>query len=173
MSITKELFDALDALDEKEQIKIYRGFFQYVLDGIEPELDGYAKAFWVLSKDYLEQSRYNYTQKGLVKKPVKKFKKPTVQEIFEYVTEKHPASDDKKRMEFAEHFYNFYESKGWKVGKNPMKNWQAAISTWKESMNQIIYPKVTYYGVPPKGSWEARQAEYAKGVQSILNDENL
>ena len=27
-------------------------------------------------------------------------------------------------------FVNFYESKGWKVGKNPMKNWKAAANNW-------------------------------------------
>ena len=25
----------------------------------------------------------------------------------------------------------FYESKGWHVGKNPMKNWHAAMAGWK------------------------------------------
>lgn len=35
----------------------------------------------------------------------------------------------------ASQFVSFYESNGWKVGKNPMKNWQAAVRTWnaKES----------------------------------------
>lgn len=30
-------------------------------------------------------------------------------------------------------FYNFYESKGWMIGKNKMKNWQAAVRTWEMS----------------------------------------
>lgn len=29
-------------------------------------------------------------------------------------------------------FIDFYESKGWMVGKNKMKNWQAAIGTWEQ-----------------------------------------
>ncbi len=32
----------------------------------------------------------------------------------------------------AEVFFNFYESNGWKVGRNPMRNWKAALSNWKE-----------------------------------------
>ena len=30
-----------------------------------------------------------------------------------------------------ESFYNFYKSKGWMIGKNKMKDWQAAIRTWE------------------------------------------
>lgn len=29
-------------------------------------------------------------------------------------------------------FFNWAESKGWKVGKEPMKDWQAAVRTWEE-----------------------------------------
>ena len=31
----------------------------------------------------------------------------------------------------AEAWYNFYSSKGWMVGKNPMVDWQAAVRTWE------------------------------------------
>jgi len=27
-------------------------------------------------------------------------------------------------------FWNWFESNGWKVGKNPMKNWKGAVNTW-------------------------------------------
>jgi hypothetical protein len=30
-------------------------------------------------------------------------------------------------------FYNHYEANGWKVGKNPMKDWQAAVREWEHS----------------------------------------
>jgi len=33
-------------------------------------------------------------------------------------------------------FFNFYESKGWMVGKNKMKNWKAAIHTWENRENK-------------------------------------
>lgn len=33
----------------------------------------------------------------------------------------------------GEHFCDYYESKGWLVGKSPMKNWQAAVRTWKHN----------------------------------------
>jgi hypothetical protein len=32
----------------------------------------------------------------------------------------------------ADKFFNFYEAKGWVVGKSKMKDWQAAVRTWEE-----------------------------------------
>jgi hypothetical protein len=53
----------------------------------------------------------------------KRFTKPTIAEIETYCQEKGKSVD-------AERFWNFYESKGWKVGKNPMKDWRAAVCNW-------------------------------------------
>ncbi len=36
----------------------------------------------------------------------------------------------------AEKFFNYYESNGWKVGKNPMKNWKASANTWIIKFNE-------------------------------------
>jgi hypothetical protein len=41
---------------------------------------------------------------------------------------------DKGKIE-AEKFYNYYESNGWRVGKNPMKNWKAAANNWITNSN--------------------------------------
>ena len=51
---------------------------------------------------------------------------PTVEEVAEYIKEKGYHFD-------AEDFVAFYESNGWKVGKNPMKNWKAACRTWESN----------------------------------------
>lgn len=56
----------------------------------------------------------------------KKFKKPTVDEIKGYCLERN-------NTVIAEKFYDFYESKGWKVGNQPMKDWKAAVRTWERS----------------------------------------
>ena len=53
----------------------------------------------------------------------KRFVKPTIDEIELYCQEKNKHVD-------ADRFWNYYESKGWKVGKSPMKDWKAAISNW-------------------------------------------
>jgi phage replisome organizer N-terminal domain protein len=56
----------------------------------------------------------------------KRFEKPTLSEIKEYCIERNNNVD-------AQHFYDYYESNGWKVGKNAMKNWQAAVRTWEKN----------------------------------------
>ena len=55
----------------------------------------------------------------------KKFKKPTIEEIALYM-------EEKGMNNVAERFYNFYEAKGWMIGKNPIKNWKACVITWKD-----------------------------------------
>ena len=56
----------------------------------------------------------------------KRFEKPTLSDIKEYCIERNNNVD-------AQHFYDYYESNGWKVGKNSMKNWQAAVRTWEKN----------------------------------------
>ena len=59
-------------------------------------------------------------------KKSKGFVKPTIQEIQAHILEKGYTFD-------AEAFYAFYESNGWKVGRNPMKNWKMACTTWAKN----------------------------------------
>jgi hypothetical protein len=54
-----------------------------------------------------------------------KFKKPTIEEIALYM-------EEKGMNNVSERFYNFYEAKGWMIGKNSIKNWKACVSTWKD-----------------------------------------
>lgn len=59
------------------------------------------------------------------KKAVKRFEKPSYMDVDVYCTIKNNGVD-------AQSFIDFYESNGWKVGKNPMKNWKAALTTWSK-----------------------------------------
>lgn len=59
------------------------------------------------------------------KRTSKPFAKPTIEELEEYIKEKGYHFD-------AESFFAFYESKGWMIGKNPMKNWRMACVTWEK-----------------------------------------
>lgn len=58
-------------------------------------------------------------------KSMSKFIKPDIEEIKEYCKERNNKID-------ANAFYDFYESKGWKVGNQSMKNWKACIRTWEQ-----------------------------------------
>ncbi len=53
-----------------------------------------------------------------------RFTKPTLEEIIAYCEERGNNVDPQA-------FYDFYESKGWKVGNQPMKDWRAAVRTWE------------------------------------------
>jgi hypothetical protein len=59
----------------------------------------------------------------------KNFKKPTIDEIKQYC-------EERKNNVDAETFYDFYESKGWKIGKNVMKDWKASVRTWERNRNK-------------------------------------
>lgn len=64
-----------------------------------------------------------------IKKDIKKkeaFTIPTVQEIQEYCKERNNKVN-------AEKFFNYYESKGWMVGKTKMTKWKAAVRTWEQN----------------------------------------
>ena len=56
----------------------------------------------------------------------KVFKIPTEKEVAEYCKER-------KNSVNALKFFAFYESKGWMVGKNKMKDWQAAVRSWEQA----------------------------------------
>ena len=55
----------------------------------------------------------------------KYFKKPKLDEVKDYCLERNNNID-------SEAFINFYDSKGWMVGKNKMKDWKACIRTWEK-----------------------------------------
>ncbi len=62
----------------------------------------------------------------------KRFKKPSLQDVQEYI-------NDKGYHFSAEDFINHYEAVGWKVGKSPMKDWKACCRTWES--NYLKNPK--------------------------------
>lgn len=53
------------------------------------------------------------------------FVPPSLDEISAYISEKGYSVD-------AERFFNFYEAKGWMIGKNRMKSWKAAVANWEK-----------------------------------------
>ena len=56
----------------------------------------------------------------------KRFEKPSISDIKQYCIERNNNVN-------AEQFFDYYESNGWKVGKNSMKDWKAAVRTWERS----------------------------------------
>jgi hypothetical protein len=64
-------------------------------------------------------------------KQKKQFILPEVEEIFAYCSERNNKVDPQR-------FFDFYQSKGWMVGKNKMKDWKAAVRTWESGKNQTL-----------------------------------
>ena len=56
----------------------------------------------------------------------KRFEKPSISDIKQYCMERNNNVN-------AEQFYDYYESNGWKVGKNSMKDWKACVRTWERN----------------------------------------
>ena len=73
-------------------------------------------------------------------KPQKRFTKPTLEEVQAYCQERNNNVD-------AQRWYNHYEAVGWKVGKNPMKDWKASVRTWERGEtngNHRAKPKIDF-----------------------------
>jgi hypothetical protein len=76
-------------------------------------------------KIYTDNNNININNTNLTDSNKKAFfKKPSVIDIQNYCKERNNNID-------AEAFIDFYESKDWKIGKNKMKDWKAAVRTWE------------------------------------------
>lgn len=98
-----------------------------------------AQKRWTKDANALQtQSESNAIKESKVKESKRKvFIKPNIEEI---------------KQEFpnfnAEHFFNYYESNGWMVGRNKMKDWKATVKNWmakdynKQTQQTTFHPKL-------------------------------
>ena len=70
------------------------------------------------------------TSNNNVKKERNIFKRPSIQEINDYCLEQNLQLD-------AQSFIDYYDSNGWKVGKNNMKDWKATARRWAKPKEQV------------------------------------
>ena len=90
----------------------------------------------------------------------KNFKKPTLEEVEEYCKERNNNIN-------AQKFIDFYESKGWKVGKTPMKDWKACIRTWEG--NNTNKPTKVVNELPERLSKDTETNEMTKEERDELD----
>lgn len=118
---------------------IYKDLVLQLTDGIPTDNQLTTNGIPRLGKDSLDKD-------SIGKVSSKRFVKPTIEDLEDYINEKGYKVD-------AHKFYDYYESNGWKVGKNPMKDWKATIRNW--ARNDYDKPKDS------KGSgnpwWDALQ----------------
>lgn len=94
-------------------------------------------ASWYLN-DLLSRCRAKLESKEQpkTKAPSKRFTPPTLDEAASYFRERGCPLESE-----VEKFMDFYESKGWMVGKNKMKDWKAAIRNWmKDKSYKVSQP---------------------------------
>lgn len=127
---TKSGYAVISFLDEqmKDRKKLAKRNRQNGLRGGRPKTQsvnsGLAKNNPKLTN--IEEKR---REEKIEEKNIKKsstFTKPLVDEIRHYCKSRKNDVDPVK-------FYNFYESKGWMIGKSHMKNWMAAVHTWESN----------------------------------------
>ena len=103
-----------------------------------------------LNNKTLKKSTTNNKNKT-IKTNNKLFKKPTVEEIEIYCKERNNKVNSSA-------FFDFYESKGWKVGKNSMKDWKASVRTWERREQKPTYKT---------SKIESQINEYLKGKELL------
>lgn len=86
-------------------------------------------AWWVEDRDACAISVLATPKKQV--RTQSKFVKPTLDEVRELVRTQRYSFDPQA-------FYAFYESNGWMVGKNKMKDWKAAARNWNSREVQKI-----------------------------------
>lgn len=141
-------------LSEKDMLKICDSYDEDIFDKFEKTEEGYfnkrMRDEFEKRKKYSESRANNRKKKEDMKnicnsyeqhmeieneneildtintknKTTKRFVKPTIEQVKEYM----------KEIEFngdAEYFFNYYESNGWIVGRAKMKDWKSAVQNWK------------------------------------------
>lgn len=80
------------------------------------------------NKSFIDNKREGADKPAPPPTKTKRFIKPTLDEVRAYCLERQNNVD-------PESFIDFYESKGWKVGNQSMKDWKAAVRTWERRDN--------------------------------------
>lgn len=116
-------------------------------------MDSY-KAGWTQSAEPAQQEQSKLPEPVKPKKaPAKRFEVPSADAVYAYMADKGCSNADKQSQKFVD----FYESNGWRVGKNPMKSWEASVRNWMRKNNSSDGRT----GPPmQRGSMPDRTAEY-------------
>lgn len=123
-----------------------------IQDVSNPEYKPYTEVR--LGKDRIGKDNINNTgDKSPERKrsATSRFIKPTVEEVRAYCQERNNSVD-------AERFVDYYEANGWKVGKNPMKDWKATVRNWEKNGYSNTRPKDSGFASGSSLDFEAMEA---------------
>ena len=106
----------------------------------------------------------NIKEKNLKKESPSNFKKPSLEELESYAKE--------IEANFSvNHFFDYYEANGWKVGKNSMKDWRATMRMWKHRSQSEINKQNTHKA-KSQISDEERNEFFAKQTSDDILSKN-
>ena len=192
----RSFYDALKNIPSDERLKVYDAIMEYGMYDRDPDLDGVALAIFLLAKPQIDANNKRYEngckakkkrtvseteantkqdsseceakekekekEKVKVKDNNKIFKPPTVDDVRAYCTERGNNVDPRS-------FVDFYESKGWMIGKNKMKDWKAAVRTWERSETKTRQ-EGTAKLTKDHNNFERRQYDMDALERSLLGD---
>ena len=130
--LRSDRFKPTDYVEEKSHLFL-KDNGAYTLDQSQGEPLGIPTVDQRYTQDRIGKDSIGYIKEKQVKENggaspqncVKSFKKPTLEEIETYCKERNNTVNPQQ-------FIDFYESKGWYIGKNKMKDWKAAVRTWEQ-----------------------------------------
>lgn len=192
----RSFYDALKNIPSDERLKVYDAIMEYGMYDQDPDLDGVALAIFLLAKPQIDANNKRYEngckakkkrtvseteantkqdsseceakekekekEKVKVKDNNKIFKPPTVDDVRAYCTERGNSVDPQS-------FVDFYESKGWMIGKNKMKDWKAAVRTWERSETKTRQGETAKL-TRNNNNFERRQYDMDALERSLLGD---
>lgn len=170
---SKELFDKceiltshgiqkryLEAVSRRQKVEIEKSYLLV-------DADNLSKNVYISSKNvYRNDKNVDISQQSKVKESKGKYIKdsrfapPTADEVRAYCSERNNSVD-------AERFIDFYQSKGWKVGNQPMKDWKAAVRTWEKRDIQPVKSKPNKFNDYPQRTYTA--SDYQEIERKLIN----
>jgi hypothetical protein len=124
--IRKDTYTETKYKDEKSLLELdennaYRQLSAPLLQGRDELVTG-ASTQDRLGKDRLGKESIEEGENAPAKR--KRFTPPTIEEVSSYCIERNNGIDPQA-------FIDYYEARGWNIGKNKMKDWKAAVRTWE------------------------------------------
>lgn len=81
-----------------------------------------------IREDKIREDKITPVSNDTAPKLVARFKKPDLQDVERYCKERNNHIDPNE-------WFNYYSANGWKVGRNPMKDWKACVRYWEQKHN--------------------------------------
>lgn len=126
---------------------IYKDLILQLTDGIPSDNQLTTIGIPRLGKDSIGKDSLD---KDSIGKVTKRFVPPTLEVVEDYINEKGYNVNGQK-------FMDYYTSNGWKVGKNPMKDWKAAVRSWAH--NDYNKPNAKEKPMDFIGMWKQMKGE--------------